>query len=102
MPGCLHCDRAKAWLDARGIPYATEDHPDPAERLRFYAVVRHRSMPVAVLDGDVIGGADELAVSGIESLFRPLPRGGEAAVAVAVADGAGIVAGPAAECDSCE
>jgi ribonucleoside-diphosphate reductase beta chain len=78
--GCPHCDDAKAFLEAAGIPYESMLHDDDVERVAFYDGLRlrgaARTVPQVVLvdvdDGQVfrIGGARELRASRVETLFR--------------------------------
>lgn len=55
-PGCSHCERAKAALAARGLPYA--ELPTSPRILR--AIPGARTTPQVFIDGAHIGGADEL------------------------------------------
>lgn len=55
-PGCSHCERAKAALAARGMPYA--ELPTSPRILR--AIPGARTTPQVFIDGAHIGGADEL------------------------------------------
>ena len=66
--GCRHCKRAKALLDTKGVVYTTHNVvTDPhAAQWMFAAAKRHigDTTPVTVpqiwIDGDYIGGADDL------------------------------------------
>ena len=56
------CVRAKALLDARGLAYdevSLDD--DPAFRQRVYDLGRQWTVPLVTIDGEPIGGYDELA-----------------------------------------
>ena len=59
-PGCPHCARAKALLTERGIGYVE------LESLRHYphqalrALSGRESYPQVFIDGEHVGGADEL------------------------------------------
>jgi peroxiredoxin/glutaredoxin len=55
-PGCGHCTRAKKLLEERHIPY--EEVPASPRRLR--AVSSASTTPQVFIDGQHIGGADEL------------------------------------------
>lgn len=55
-PGCGHCARAKKLLDARGWAY--EEVPSTPRRLR--AVSTRATTPQVFVDGQYVGGADEL------------------------------------------
>ena len=55
-PGCSHCARAKRALQARGFAY--DELPATPRRLR--AVSAKATTPQVFIDGEHIGGADEL------------------------------------------
>jgi glutathione-dependent peroxiredoxin len=55
-PGCSHCARAKRQLAERGWPY--DEVPATPRRLR--AVSGKATTPQVFVDGEYIGGADEL------------------------------------------
>ena len=55
-PGCGHCARAKTMLDGKGWPY--EEIASSPRRLR--AVSKKATTPQVFIDGEHIGGADEL------------------------------------------
>ena len=75
---CPHCATAREFLADRNIPFTEIKHDDDAERQAFYDELEltgsQRTVPQVLLVHDEgfyrIGGARELAVSGIESLFR--------------------------------
>ena len=56
-PGCPHCTRAKALLTERGIEYDEV----PATLQRLHAVSGQATTPQVFVDGQHIGGADDLA-----------------------------------------
>jgi len=59
---CGYCFRAKALLDARGISYeelSLDD--DPNFRQRVYDLGGRWTVPLVVIDGQPIGGYQELA-----------------------------------------
>jgi len=59
---CGYCVRAKALLDARGLCYeeiSLDD--DPAFREVVFDLGRRWTVPLVLIDGDPIGGYDELA-----------------------------------------
>ena len=59
---CGYCFRAKALLDARGIAYeelSLDD--DPAFRQRVYDLGGRWTVPLVVIDGQPLGGYQELA-----------------------------------------
>jgi len=56
-PGCPHCTRAKAMLTERGMDYDEV----PATLQRLHAVSGQATTPQVFIDGQHIGGADELA-----------------------------------------
>jgi peroxiredoxin/glutaredoxin len=55
--GCSHCARAKAMLQARGLPFADID----AKPALLRAVSGRATTPQIFIDGKHVGGADELA-----------------------------------------
>lgn len=60
---CEYCDKAKAWLDERGLGY--EERPvDAVERAgRYFSwglTGKQRTMPQIFIDGVRIGGFSEL------------------------------------------
>jgi glutathione-dependent peroxiredoxin len=55
-PGCGHCARAKRYLDDRGWPY--DEVAATPRRLR--AVSAKATTPQVFVDGEYVGGADEL------------------------------------------
>ena len=59
---CGYCIRAKALLDARGLTYdeVSLDH-DPAFRQRVFDMGHRWTVPLVTIDGEPIGGYDELA-----------------------------------------
>jgi len=58
---CGYCHRAKRLLAARGIAYDEVDVThDRATRQRVIAETGHRTVPVILIDGALIGGSDEL------------------------------------------
>jgi glutaredoxin 3 len=60
--GCGYCMRAKALLDARGLRYeeiSLDD--DPAFRQVVFDLGRRWTVPLVLIDGEPIGGYDELA-----------------------------------------
>ena len=59
---CGYCVRAKALLEALGLTYdevALDD--DPRFRQRVYDLGRQWTVPLVTIDGEPIGGYDELA-----------------------------------------
>jgi glutaredoxin 3 len=59
---CGYCIRAKALLDGLGLDYvqiALDD--DPGFRQRVYDLGRQWTVPLVVIDGEPIGGYDELS-----------------------------------------
>jgi glutaredoxin 3 len=59
---CGYCVRAKALLDARGIPYdeIRLDDGDPAFRQSLHELTGGWTVPQIVIDGRPIGGYAEL------------------------------------------
>ncbi len=59
---CGFCVRAKALLDARGLAYAEIPlDDDPAFRQRVYELGKRWTVPLVTIDGEPIGGYQELA-----------------------------------------
>ena len=59
---CGYCVRAKALLDARGLAYdevSLDD--DPGFRQRVYDLGRQWTVPLVTIDGEPVGGYQELA-----------------------------------------
>jgi glutaredoxin 3 len=60
---CGYCDRARRLLRERGIPFAEIDVSDDHDtRDRIVDETGHTTLPVVLLDGQLIGGSDELAM----------------------------------------
>ena len=59
---CGYCRRATALLDNLGLDYEeiSLDH-DPGFRQRVYDLGRQWTVPLVLIDGEPIGGYDELA-----------------------------------------
>ncbi len=58
---CGFCVRARRLLQARGIPFDEIDvGRDALARRRVIAETGHRTVPVILIDGELIGGSDEL------------------------------------------
>lgn len=55
-PGCRHCTRAKTLLESQGLDY--EEVPASPRRLK--AVSKTHTTPQIFINGDYIGGADQL------------------------------------------
>jgi len=58
---CGYCERAKALLDERGIPYeeiGVDD--DPAFRAKLLDLTGHWTVPQIIIDGKPVGGYVEL------------------------------------------
>jgi len=74
--GCPFCDMAKTWFNEHGFPYEEKALENEEERLAFYQSIngirevvgegrnirRVNSVPQIFIDGDRIGGYDELMV----------------------------------------
>ncbi len=59
---CGYCVRARALLDRRGIVYdevSLDD--DPSYRQTVYDLGRRWTVPLVTIDGETIGGYEELA-----------------------------------------
>jgi glutaredoxin 3 len=59
---CGYCVRAKALLDARGLPYEEIllDDDDPAFRQKLHEIAGGWTVPQILIDGRPIGGYTEL------------------------------------------
>lgn len=59
---CGYCVRARALLDDLGLAYDTVPlDDDPRFRERIYDLGHQRTVPLVMIDGQPIGGYDELA-----------------------------------------
>lgn len=60
---CGYCDRARRLLQQRGIAFTEIDvSGDHDTRDRIVEETGHTTLPVVLLDGQLIGGSDELAM----------------------------------------
>jgi glutaredoxin 3 len=58
---CAFCERAKALLDERGIPYEEiRVDGDPAFRAKLLDLTGHWTVPQIIIDGKPVGGYVEL------------------------------------------
>jgi len=57
---CPFCHMAERLLRARGIPYRRELVENPAARRRIRERTGWPTVPVILLDGELVGGFDEL------------------------------------------
>lgn len=64
---CPYCTQAKQWLKRNDIEYTEINLDDDEARTKFYAEVGNgvRSVPQIFVDGDRIGGYQELIKSDI-------------------------------------
>ncbi len=58
---CPFCRLAERLLDQRSIPYEVRDAGDPKVRMEIMERTGWRTVPVILLDGELIGGYDQLA-----------------------------------------
>lgn len=58
---CPFCRMAERLLDTRGIPYEVRDADDPEVRVQLMEQTGWRTVPAILLDGELLGGYDELA-----------------------------------------
>lgn len=62
--GCPFCDKAKSFLETRGIEFVEVSHDDDNERNAFYnslgLVGRERTVPQVIIDEERVGGFVEL------------------------------------------
>lgn len=62
LPWCVHCARAKSLLRRRGLPFQEVDGSGAADfRTDLATLTGGYTVPQIVLDGEPIGGADQLA-----------------------------------------
>ena len=59
--GCPFCSLLKMELDKRDIPYDEIDLSDDSLRADFYARIGASTVPQVFIDGQHIGGSDDLA-----------------------------------------
>jgi glutaredoxin 3 len=59
---CPYCARAKALLERKGVPYTEYDAPNgsPARREAMERSGGRTSVPQVFIDGQAIGGSDDL------------------------------------------
>ena len=58
---CPHCARAKVLLDGKGLAYEEQVMDDRQEQLHEAKQKwGHPSVPIVIIDGQLIGGASEL------------------------------------------
>jgi glutaredoxin 3 len=61
-PFCGYCNAAKRLLDSKKIPYTAIDLAgQPAERARLVAETGWRTVPIIMVDEELIGGYTELS-----------------------------------------
>ena len=59
---CSYCARARSLLDALDLAYEDVSlDDDPGFRQRVYDLGRRWTVPLVMIDGDPVGGYDELA-----------------------------------------
>lgn len=74
---CGYCDRAKALLEARGLPYEeVRVDRDPAFRERLLDLTGRWTVPQILIDGRPIGGFVELRELDRRGLLEELAGGG--------------------------
>lgn len=61
-PTCSACREAKSFLDVRGWDYTYHDLTTmpPADAQKVLDISGMRTVPIVTIDGDVIGGRDQL------------------------------------------
>ena len=57
---CPYCTRAKKLLDNKQVKYTDINVSDPSERAKMTALTGGRTVPQIVINGQAIGGCDEL------------------------------------------
>ncbi|WP_276122621.1 glutaredoxin domain-containing protein [Pararhizobium qamdonense] len=58
-PHCAYCVRTKALLERKGLAFTAEDHETP-EKVEAFKNAGHRSFPRVFIDGEMIGGFEDL------------------------------------------
>lgn len=62
LSGCLHCGRARRRLRRHGVNFREVcGDGDPAFRRRLLELTGHGTVPQVIIDGEAVGGADDLA-----------------------------------------
>ena len=82
-PTCGYCQQVKAYLNRRGVPFVERDlSRDPQAAVEMVGLTGQQGVPVTVIDGQVVLGADMPRIDQLlaQSAARP-PRLG-----VAIAD----------------
>lgn len=69
---CVQCERAIALLERQGLRFEMIDVADPDGCCRLHELTGGRSVPQAVVDGQPIGGYDELAALLRRTALQPL------------------------------
>ena len=73
---CGYCRAAERLLEERTIPFATHSVEDPSVRAEVAERTGWRTVPVVLLDGELVGGYSELrALDASGELVRRLERG---------------------------
>lgn len=76
LPWCVHCARAKALLSRRGLTFGEVDGTGvPDFRRRLAALTGGFTVPQIVIDGEPIGGADQLAALDRIGVLTAIARG---------------------------
>ena len=72
-PFCGYCARAKALLDQKGATYEERDvMMDPQARAEMRTRTNRTTVPQIFIDGQHIGGSDDLAALDAEGKLDPL------------------------------
>lgn len=58
-PVCPSCVKTKALLERRGLDFTVEDHTTP-DKIEAFLAAGHRSFPRVFIDGELIGGFEDL------------------------------------------
>jgi glutaredoxin 3 len=74
---CPFCERARALLDHKGVAYTEIDlESEPARRAEMIERSHRRTVPQIFIDGEPIGGSEELdALEASGALDRLLTQG---------------------------
>jgi glutaredoxin 3 len=57
---CPYCVKAKRLLDSKKVEYTEIDVSEPAVREKMVALTKGRTVPQILIDGQVVGGCDDL------------------------------------------
>ena len=95
---CPYCDRAKTLLTDRGLEYTEIDVTNDAEReAEMRARSQRRSVPQIFVDGDHVGGFDDLATLDAQDGLKAIAEDGVLEPQAVTSAAAGAIAALDAE-----